>query len=316
MANPGTLYAWICYIAILIASIIMLACSFATVEVNMAALKFNTIQKRYDETKVFNPGRYFVGLGNSFVEFPMTWQPLSFCQGCEDGPAVSGKAAKRGTNPVSVYLSIHMFYKIRIEYLAQIIKMFPRQDWHPRYVSLVKNAIVEYLAKDLEVDDLLENRGKVARKFGLVVNQRIEPVHAFATALYIGHVQLERTSDDAYLRQWIAERSKLTSEKIGTAQEITKQTESDVAAIQAQTDTILSMQYLYGNSTVAKNRAEGEETVIKARGKGYQKIKARLNFNDEELLRYVYYDKVKKDASSVVAGFNENNKLMSSVSSR
>jgi hypothetical protein len=299
---------------ILIASIIMLACSFATVEVNMAALKFNTIQKQYDETKVFQPGRYFVGLGNSFVEFPLTWQKLSFCQGCEDGPAVSGKAAKRGTNPVSVYLSIHMFYKIRIEYLAQIIKMFPRKDWHPRYVSLVKNAIVEYLAKELEVDDLLENRGKVARQFSLVVNDRIQPVFAYLQALYIGHVQLEKTSDEAYLRQWIAERSKMTSEKEGLAKEIQAETKGDVTKIETETATILSTQYKLGNATVAKAMAEGEELVIAARGNGYQTIKANLSFTHEELLRYVYYDKVRRDASSVVAGFNLNNKLMSSVS--
>lgn len=316
MAEAVQFQAWGCYGMILIASIIMVACSFATVEVNFAALKFNTIQKKYDESGVYQPGRYFVGLGNSFVEFPLTWQPLSFCEGCEDGPAVSGKAAKKGTNPVSVYISVHMFYKIRIEYLAQIIKDFPRKDWHPRYVSLAKNAIVEFLAKELEVDDLLENRGKVARMFGLVVNQRLEPLHAFLQAIYVGHVQLEQTSDAAYLQQWIAERSKLTTEKQGLAQEIIQATAADVSKVKAATLTILSNQYLYGNSTVARSKAEGEELVIRARGKGYNTIKSTLGFTDDQLLRYVYYDKVKKDASSVVAGFNGNNKLMSSIASR
>lgn len=305
--------AFICFGLVMLAAIIMLACSFATVPVNFAALKYSTLHKSYFDDTVYRPGRYFVGLGNTMVEFPMTWQKLSFCKGCTDGPPVSGKAAKAGTNPVSVYLSMHLFYKIRIAHLPKLIAKYPNRDWHGRYVAIAKDAVLEYLYNNIQVDDLLENRTDVARRFGMVISEKLQSVYGFVQAIYIGHVTLETSSDRAYLIQWIAQRSKLTSTKQGIKEEIAEETKSIVASIQAETDTLLSQQYLWGNSTIAQETARGEKEVIQARGKSYAQLKTSLGFTYDELLRYVFYDKVKTDASSIVAGFNAQTKMMSTL---
>lgn len=310
-ASDKEAVCWVCYGIILIVSISLFSCSFATVDVNQAGLKFNTLHRYYDENRVLFPGRYFVGIVSQIETFPTTWQSIQFCQGCDDGGPVTGKAAKgRETNPVNVYLEVFIFYKLRVEQIPKLILTFPRKDWHGRYVSISKNAIALSIQR-FSVDDLLINREKVGLEIGQIVNARLAPVYGFVTSVYIGQVVLDKTQDRAYLEQWIKRRDVNTSLINGETEKIRQTTEAEVSVREANVKTILSTQYMWGNTTFAKRKAIGDEKVLKAQGLGYKDLRDLLEFDNQELLKYIYYEKMRDNADSMVAGFNEHDKLLS-----
>lgn len=60
----------------LIVIIILLACSFAKVDMTEVGLLYSHASRKIDRTKLYTAGRYYVGVGGEFITYPITQQEL------------------------------------------------------------------------------------------------------------------------------------------------------------------------------------------------------------------------------------------------
>lgn len=81
----------IIYVIALITGIVLMAKSFAIIDLNYAALKQNTFSRNIEPGTVYLPGRYsnlkslnsryFTGITGQFITYPTTWYSIDYASG-------------------------------------------------------------------------------------------------------------------------------------------------------------------------------------------------------------------------------------------
>ena len=93
------------FLVILVAAAIMLANAFGT----LSPLEYGFVQRwpsnQLDRTRVYKSGRYFLGLGNSFVVFPATAQKIDFVG--------SDQISAATKDQLSVGIDLTVYYKLK-----------------------------------------------------------------------------------------------------------------------------------------------------------------------------------------------------------
>lgn len=292
----------------MIVSIALFGSSFSVVEQNFIGMKYNEIKVEYDKDLLYKPGKYFVGLGQSFKQFPTTWQRIGFCStGCADGGPVSSKTG--GSNSVPVQLEVMIYYKVRAELAPELIDRYPRLNWHTDYVQKAKSAIQSALNK-LSLDELITKRESVAQTLALAVNTELMTVNGMVVACYLGSLSLADSSNQAYIAQRVTQRNALTGTIAGEIRTLQEQTKADVAKEQVKVSTMLSESKKITDTTVAEARALGSETILKAQGEAYQALKTLLSanvpFTNDDLLKFIWYSQLGESDTntSLATGFD------------
>ncbi|CAD7950521.1 unnamed protein product [Amoebophrya sp. A120] len=296
-----------CWFSVILASVILFACSFTTMDVNNLGLEFNSINRQYNKGKIYGPGRYMLGLARQLEAFPTTWTELSFCPGCPNGNAITGRVGV-GSSAVSVHVSLTCYYKLRVEYLPEIISFFPQKNWEARYITIIKNAVAVVIGSGtLQMEQFLTDRDYVAKVIGWEINARLQPVYGYVTAVYLGAIGLGSTSfstiDNVYLNKQISIRRAVTSGVEGETQVIEAQANQNVSKIYAEERQILDDTYRQTNFTVAEYAARGQGILLDAQGSGYLYVQSRLNFSQTDLIKFIYFDKMRSTVNELVGGF-------------
>ena len=65
---------------LLITSIILLVCSFSTLEPNEVGIEYNANTLSINTDELYESGRHFLGLGHSFLIYPKTLQQVRFAE--------------------------------------------------------------------------------------------------------------------------------------------------------------------------------------------------------------------------------------------
>jgi len=309
-AEPGKLLGpFLCCYSIVF---LFFFCSFSIIGPLESGLMYNSLIRNYDYSTVYSNGRHFVLPWKSIVPYPTTWQPLMFCKDCpaKDLNPVSNKAAGQDSSPVNIELEVFLYYRMKLAKLWQLMKRFPNRDQKKKFKNVATKAIKDVIAEHT-VKQLLQEREIIAHIIATRVNEELAKEGAFVAACYLGTVGLAPTSDTAFLRQWISIRQQKTSEEQGKVLKVIQSTAAAVSAEERKRVVILSDQYRLGNTTIEEYRARGEELVLTAQGKAFRSLQERLNFTQTQLLKYIYYEKLRSTSANLVAGFSENEKLLS-----
>lgn len=77
-----------CGSLVYLATVIMVGCSFDTLDPLTAGIEFNSINKQIGSERAFTSGRYYLGLGREFLEFPMQHQLIEYseAEGADEPP--------------------------------------------------------------------------------------------------------------------------------------------------------------------------------------------------------------------------------------
>jgi len=296
-----------CWLVVVITSVILFGCSFTTLEVNKLGLEFDSIHRSYSTDQIYGPGRYMLGLAKNLEDFPTTWTQLSFCPTCATGPAITGRVGI-GSSAVSVHVSLTVFYKLRVEYLPQIISFFPTKNWEARYITIIKNAVAVVIGSGvLSLESFITERDYVSKVMGWEINQRLSPVYGYVTAVYLGEIGFGSTTfstiDNVFLQKQIAIRRAVTSSVVGSTQVIEAQAAQNVSKIAASEKQILDDTYRQTNFTVAEYSARGQAVLLDAQGKGYLYVQSRFNYSQTDLVKFIYFDKMRENVEKIVSGF-------------
>jgi hypothetical protein len=293
----------------------MFWCSFSIIGPLEAGLMYSSLTLTYDFETVYKNGRHIAPFWKRIDQYPTTWQPLMFCKDCpaKDLNPVSNKAAGQDSSPVNIELEVFLYYRVKLAKVWQLMKNFPQRDHKKKFKNVATKAIKDVIAMHT-VKQLLQEREIIAHIIATRVNEELSKEGSFVAACYLGTVGLAPTSDTAFLRQWISIRQQKTSEEQGKVLKVIQSTAAAVSSEERKRVVILSDQYRLGNTTIEEYRARGEEMVLTAQGKAYRALQERLNFTQTQLLKYIYYEKLRSTSANLVAGFSENEKLLSTGS--
>jgi len=299
-----------CLTVLMFVFMIIFGCSWQVLGPLEAGLHYDTLAVKYDPTTVYRSGRYMLGPAVTLAAFPMTWQPLMFCRNCsnkDQGPVRA--PASGGESPVNVELEVFLYYKLKEAKLGQLIQRFPTKNWHANFISQAKKAIVLVIT-GLEIGELLTEREVIAQRIARDVNYQLVLKEAYVVSCYIGTVIMAEKQEENYINQWVSRRSKVTSIEQGEVEKIKASTDADVAEERKMKDILLSDQYRMGNTTIEQMKAAGDELILRAQGLAFRKLQQSLNFTQTQLLKYIYYEKIRTTNANLIAGFEDNDKLV------
>lgn len=294
-------YMWCsgCACVLFITTIILFAVSFDTVDVCEMGIKYNNNLVTIDEDHVFNNGRYFLGLGLSFIIFPTKLIPIEFI-----GSSQLRAWSKEGQ---LVALDLGFYYELDREQMVSIYKKYG-EDYQLRFIQLavkaIKEVTIQYEAEEFFLirrqigDHMLAQLQAAYRKESL-------SVELFA----LREIIIPRDFEQKVVSKVVEKQKYFTEVRI---KQISLAT-ADITVLQgegqARIDYVKAQSTATAKVTVAKANADGQKTVYEQEAASYSSLSDILGLSARELLQYQFaklmgtVDDRRDTTSSFMMGF-------------
>ena len=107
--------------------------SISDVEFNTAAIKIDSLSKKIETGVVYLPGKYHLGPSGKFINYPTSYQWITFQTGGDSG-IISAKTS----NPSNIYLEVAIMFRIREESLHDVYKKWPTKNFKRDFILFAK----------------------------------------------------------------------------------------------------------------------------------------------------------------------------------
>ena len=184
-----------CCCTVLIASAIMVGCSFGVLDPTQFALDYDTVNFQIADGVLYTGGRHFIGLGHQFIIFPNTLQTVrmgsvSAGEGSDGETVKTSSLLARTEDGLQVTLDISFQYRLTAD-LEQIIKLYSdfQDNYRPAYVRIARNVLRD-VASEFQAFQYFYNRTVVGAKMREVLNQALANHSAIVQAFQLLNVEL------------------------------------------------------------------------------------------------------------------------------
>jgi len=258
--------------------VILFSVSFDTLAPTQVGLVYNSNLVEVSRGRVYNNGRYFLGVGLSFIKFPMDMRLVEFTAAKGNAVAAWSKEGQA--------LSIEFSFYYRLE-RDKIVDLYARygKDYADRYeqiaLAVIKGSSVQYTADQFFSDRLLINTNVTDRL-------RLRLREEFATVELVNMRQITVPARfDA----------KILDKVVTVQQQLTAENEKNISIGRAEIDVIRGEGAAQVNLTLSRANADRSLLVAQAEANGlaalrlqesmsYQMLQAALGMNATELLQY------------------------------
>jgi regulator of protease activity HflC (stomatin/prohibitin superfamily) len=282
-----------CCCAVLIASAIMLGCSFGVLDPTQFALDYDTVNFQINENALYTGGRHFIGLGHTFIIFPKTLQTCRMGT-FEGGEEVDGETfttsslQARTEDGLQVTLDISFQYRLT-ETIDAIIKLYSdfQDNYRPAYVRIARNVLRD-VASEFQAFQYFYNRSIVGAKMREVLNSALANHSATVQAFQLLNVELPERFSSAIEGTEVA-RQAIENAKY---QQDVARTEANTRVEEAkrQAEIILLQASATAKSTRLQAAADANITLrqMEAETAAYKTIQTELDLTEDQLLSYVW----------------------------
>jgi len=192
--DGGAVVAGGCFCVVLITSIILLACSFGSVDETDVCLSYNTITRVVDEVPVEEPGTYFTGVDHGFLCFPKLVQTIEFA-GTAGAAAVDGSGANGPALHTRTMEGLDIELDMSIEYRlipGELKMLFDKvnMEYLPFYEQLAASSLRNTVSKNPAENFLNNQRTNVSTQMRFDLNERLQPFHATVITVNMRSVNL------------------------------------------------------------------------------------------------------------------------------
>lgn len=263
---------------IFLISIILFAVSFGTLEPHYVAIKYNNNLKVIDEDRVYNNGRYFLGLGLNFIDFPIDCQMIDF----------RGSRSLRmwSLEGQLVTVDLSLMYRLDREYIIDIYKRY-ELDYHSRLVQIAirtaKKVSIQYTAEEFFLI-----RGTIGEHMRAEMRRRLEEEKVTLELFNVREILIPSKFEKKVIQKQIWEQRKKTKEFM-------KETAIRRAAITVKQGTVEAQKsLLIENATAIRNqlvqtaRAEALRNIIDQQRASYMVMQNELSMGGLALLKFRY----------------------------
>jgi len=250
----------------------LICTSFEYVHYNELAFKKNTLTNQVDTSKVYGNGRYYVGPSVNMVRFVSTYQKIDF----------SGSDALQVFNSegLSVELDASFFFKIQKESLTQMFSAYGTNIISKAVAigeSTLKNSAVGFT-----IEQFLKNRSVITQTFNHNISDAMNSIFLKVEShkLQLRKVTFPDQIRFKYLDAAIVLQREKQYQFEQTAKLIRDTTVKLVNSTNANTTVITRQAQAQSARIVAVAKANAEELVSTARGKGIAIALSNLTITD------------------------------------
>lgn len=189
--NP-VLYVCGCFCCtVLITAVILIAISVATLEATEMGLDYSSVTKSINDQQLYSNGRYFLGVGHSFIMYPKDQQSISF-------PSEKyGSLTARTMDGLSVDLEVSFQYRLRPN-LADVVKLY--FEWGKAYdqaYSMLARNVLRDVASRWTAYSFFYNRTDIQTDMQIELTNAIEEVYAVLELLQLLEIKLPKSFESA-----------------------------------------------------------------------------------------------------------------------
>eukprot|EP00744_Colponema_vietnamica_P009260 GILI01013186.1.p1 GENE.GILI01013186.1~~GILI01013186.1.p1 ORF type:complete len:335 (-),score=90.10 GILI01013186.1:52-1056(-) len=315
MARP--ILFWISFgVALLIAAFSMIGSSVDTVSYLEYGVLFNGNSQRIDWSKVYQPGRYWVGLGYSFIKFPKNVQTIVFSDaykndvkkfGNKDNAVLYPSIQARTKEGIRIAMSVSFGYYLTSRNsdsipseLQTIYSRFGTNYQEP--LIRISQSVLRDAISNWDTFATFQNRSLVATSLAATLTTKLVQVNALVDDLQVLNFQFPSAFEDEIMRTEIAAQNIQLANYQKSAASINAQT--NVLSVQYQNQIIALQANATAETVLADSQAKAAATTIRTDTEtaAYRNLKSSLGFQDSAnrsaaslLLSYIYLKTIKEN---------------------
>lgn len=160
MPSPGQRKALYVLLGIgLFISPFLIGFSFVPIHGTEVGLRYDSINQMVDMTRIYPPGRHFIGLGNFFIRYPKSLQAIEFNARVGDSGAPRGRIQALSNEGQRINFDCSLQYRVNTTSppaLGQLFSLFD-SNFHERIAVIAQNTILD-VASSFETPQFFNNR--------------------------------------------------------------------------------------------------------------------------------------------------------------
>jgi len=286
---------------ITLVSCVLLACSFAILKPLQMGIAIDNNLLVLDDSTTWFSGRRFVGLGRSFIKFPITYDMVQYAdpggvmQNPDSGPV---KCRSSDGLPVTVQGSFAYILSRDPKDLVRLYRAVgePASDtdrpWHEYFVKMGLAAIRDVTA-NYAVEDFFPKREQIASDMQTSVANTLLPLYAYVHTFDLVDMGLVQPFADAIeiTQVQYQDNEKAFAER----QVVIIQAEQNLSVIEKTAEVLNATAYAMASQImyIANANAGSLLAVTEAQSERLLALKTQLNFSSaDQLLDYIFISSV------------------------
>lgn len=235
--------------------------SFDVIEPTEWGLAFDGNVQHLETDKVYDEGRYLIGLGRSFIKFPRTVQSIRF--GNTLGSADGGDIICRSEDGMQVAMEVMVQYRLssRPEDLARLYFDFG-ENYHSVYARMLITTVQDVASKH-EAFSFFGDRELIQREIHTAFQKRLSRVYADVVAVHWVNLEMNAEFTSSIVETQVAQQDVMQAEHERAV--VTVQSDAMVKVAQE----LAAIEIQRANATAASYiaRVTAEAEVLKYRMK-------------------------------------------------
>ncbi len=274
---------------ILIIAIAIVASGFGVIKLNTAGLLYDPVALKLEENTIYLPGRYWKGLGKTFMTYPTTAQYINFFIKNEN-KAIKCKSADKS----EIDVEIIVVYKLRPEFLFEHYNAFLNRDYKDVYKNLVRSK-VQNTCSSYQMRDFIDSRTEISQAMADAVNKAMR-TDMYSELVYFQLKNIDLNSNlEGFLVQNFDSKNQIIVENIlKQSQKIEGQIEILYSEARKEATNILSKANNTADYYLNQAKSEVNKNSFFAGASAYEPFieVAELNFTQKELNKFLFYMKL------------------------
>lgn len=249
---------------------------------------------------MYTAGRYYVGLGRSFLEYPSTWISAQYA----DSPGSDQPALTVNSPLITIDCSFQ--YTLNVQKLPDIYRNY-EQNYHSNFVKIAKDVINSATdATRFSTEDFYKRRRDIQAAILTALVDELAPLGADVKAFQLRGVELQASTQKTITETVVSAQQEIAKSLDGQIRVIN----SETAVIQGQADqAIRSFQATQTrDATVIVETAEAAASarLVAAESSVFTTLQSDLSLNTDQLLRYIWYRNLAntRNTTTLALGFS------------
>jgi len=279
LMSDGNVEKWCCGVSmvpVFFTSVILFALSFDTLDPHQVGIRYNNNLKTLDENRVYNNGRYFIGVGLSFIEFPITAELIEFRY---------GGALRMWTNEGQLVLvDLSLMYRLERHNIIKLYKRY-KEDYKSRYKQIIvracKKVSIQYTA-----EDFFTKRNLVGTHMRSELRRRMKQEFATLEIFNLRKIDIPAKFEQKVVEKQIVQQGKQTriyqKETAVKRAEITIRQQVALAVVHLKIENATAIR----DQRIEKAKAEALLAVALQEAKSYNDVQTELDVPGNMILKY------------------------------
>lgn len=299
--KPVLICGCITFIVLLVTSIILLVCSFSSLEPNEVGIEYNANTLSINKDELFTSGRHFLGLGHSFIVYPKTLQQVRFAFTSTDKPI---EARTKDGLRVNIELAFNFRLVTSITDLTAVYLDFGEMGPTTTAYKRIARNWVRAVAANFTAFEFFFNRTEFQSRLQIVLNSRLREAHASVDSLQLLGVHMPDRFDNARIEQETAVQGIAQAAE----QKLVAKINADTSVAKARQEAQVIVFEAESRAAELRLNADAQVESLRARylaeREGYANLATTLGLNVDQLLAYIWLDAMQEGTADATVKVN------------